>query len=106
MKFYKILFLFIFTSCAPIEKTTNIHFKESFTNSGFALIYDDKFFENKKINKKLDNRSYEIFQRNLKPGTNAIIKNLLNNKTLLVTVGKKSKYPNFFNSVISKRIAD
>ena len=106
MKFYKILFLFIFASCAPIAKTTNIHFKESFTNSGFALIYDDKFFENKKINKKLDNRSYEIFQRNLKPGTNAIIKNLLNNKTLLVTVGKNSKYPNFFNSVISKRIAD
>ena len=34
------------------------------------------------------------------------IKNLLNNKTLLVTVGKNSKYPNFFNSVISKRIAD
>ena len=65
MKFYKILFLFIFASCAPIEKTTNIHFKESFTNSGFALIYDDKFFENKKINKKLDNRSYEVFQRNL-----------------------------------------
>ena len=48
MKFYKILFLFIFASCAPIEKTTNIHFKESFTNSGFALIYDDKFFEDKK----------------------------------------------------------
>ena len=106
MKFYKILFLFVFASCAPIEKTTNIHFKESFTNSGFALVYDDKFFENKKIDKRLDNRSYEIFQRNLKPGTNAIIKNLLNNKTLLVTVGKNSKYPNFFNSVISKRIAD
>ena len=47
-----------------------------------------------------------IFQKNLKKNTNVKITNLLNNKSILAKVGKKAKYPNFFNSVISKRIYD
>ena len=107
MKFYKILLaLFLLSSCSNVQKTTNINFKEPFANSGFALIYDDTYFETKVIKNKLDNRSYTIYQRNLKPATNVIIKNMLNDKSILATVGKNSEYPLFYNSVISKRIAD
>ena len=47
-----------------------------------------------------------IFQRNLKKDTSVKITNLLNNKSILAKVGANSKYPIFYNSVISKRIYD
>ena len=46
-----------------------------------------------------------IFQKNLKKNTQVKITNILNNKSLIATVGKKSDYPHFNNSVISPRIA-
>ena len=37
-----------------------------FINKGFSLIYSDKFYDNKIISKKIDERSLVIFQKNLK----------------------------------------
>ena len=34
------------------------------------------------------------------------ITNILNNKSLIATVGKRSKYPPFYNAVLSRRIAE
>ena len=91
---YKTLFiLFFLISCAPVEKTTNIKFKEGFKNSGFTLIYNDNLFNEKIVTKKIDNSSLVIFQKNLKPKTNVKITNMLNNKSIIATVGNKSKYP-------------
>ena len=56
------------------------------------------------MNTKIDDRSLTIFQKNLKKNTKVKITSLINNKSILATVGKDSKYPNFYNSVISKRI--
>jgi len=74
-------------------------------NKGFALIYDDDLYKNKIIDKRLDERSLIVFQKNLKINTNVKITNILNNKSLIATVGKNSKYPSFNNIVISSRIA-
>ena len=41
----------------------------------------------------------------MKKNTQVKITNILNNKSLIVKVGKKTKYPLFNNSVISPRIA-
>tara|TARA_Y100001935_G_scaffold251321_2_gene253011 strand:- start:128 stop:886 length:759 start_codon:yes stop_codon:yes gene_type:complete len=76
-----------------------------FSNSGFTLIYDEKLFLEKIINKKMSDRDLIIFQKNLKKGTSVKIANPTNNKSLIAQVGKNSFYPNFNNSVISKRIA-
>ena len=93
--------------------TTNINKKkidvipvEIFSNKGFALLYDDDLRNKKIINKKINERSLIIFQKNLKKNTNVKITNLLNNKSILAKVGSRSIYPNFYNSVISKRIYD
>ena len=40
-----------------------------FVNKGFSLIYNDKFYNNKIISKKIDERSLVIFQKNLKKNT-------------------------------------
>jgi len=78
----------------------------SYSNKGFTLVFDESLNKKKIINKKIGNRSLIIFQRNLKKDTSVKITNLLNNKSILAKVGANSKYPIFYNSVISKRIYD
>ena len=67
-------------------------------------MYDENLFKNKEITKKIDDRSLIIFQKNLKKDTKVKITNLLNNKSILARVGANSKYPSFYNAVVSKRI--
>ena len=103
-----ILLLFFFNSCSI--STTNLKVNErlnksAFKNNGFALIYDDNLYKNKIISSKLNDRDLLIFQRNLKKDSLVKIKNNINNKSLIVKVGKIAKYPLFNNSVITKRIA-
>ena len=105
-KKHLILLLFIL-SCAPIENISNkknIIFEDSFSNSGFTLVFSENLKEEKIIDRRLDSRSLTIFQKNLKKGEFVKITNLLNNKSLIATVGVKANYPNFYNSVISERI--
>jgi len=108
-KIFIIIFLFVFTSCVPVTenlKTKEIIIKSGFKNNGFTLVYDDKLYKNKIISSKLDNRSLIIFQKNLKKGSVVKIKNNKNNQSIIAKVGRKSLYPAFNNSVITKRIAD
>jgi hypothetical protein len=109
---YKIILLFLLlfiTNCTEMNKKSISINKDNniinFTNTGFALIYTDDFFNEKIIFDKLDNRSLTIFQKNLKKGSHVRIRNVLNNKTLIAKVIGKSIYPEFNNSVITSRIA-
>ena len=104
---YKIIIFFVlifFNSCVPVEKKVDISFKEVFSNSGFSLVYDNEL-NSEIVTKRIDDRSLIIFQKNLKPRTSVKIVNLLNNKSTIAEVGEKSIYPDFYNAVISKRIA-
>ena len=77
-----------------------------FINKGFSLIYNDKFYYDRVISKKIDERSLVIFQKNLKENTIVKITNILNNKSIIGTVGSNAAYPLFNNAVLSLRIAD
>jgi len=108
-KIFNLLFFFILLSCVDesLIKTENTIPKKSFfLSKGFTLVYDDKFFKQKLIKGKIDDRSLVIFQKNLKKNTPVKITNLLNSKNIIAKVGKKTDYPFFYNSVISKRIND
>ena len=109
MNYKVIIILLIFlSSCTNnivIQNNENQIIKPKFINSGFALIYDDKLLTNKIINKKMNDRDLIIFQKNLKKGASVKLINPINNKSLLAYVGKKTIYPSFNNSVVSKRIA-
>ena len=111
--FYKnILFItfFIFlTNCTMetlVKDKPNTILINAYSNKGFALVYSEDIFIKKIVNKKIDDRSLIIFQKKLKTNTKVKITNILNNKSLVVTVGKNSIYPSFNNAVLSKRIAD
>ena len=106
---YQALFIFLLiTNCATnnfkIDKS-NLLLINSFTNKGFALVYNEELYNKKVISKKIDERSLVIFQRYLKKNTQVKITNMINGKSLIAKVGTKSDYPLFNNSVISERIS-
>ena len=90
-----ILFIFL-SNCTAGNYSVNTQkdiFKKGFSNKGFALIYDQKLYKDGLISKKIDERSLVIFQKNLKINTQVKITNILNNKSIIGTVGKNSHYP-------------
>ena len=106
-KIFIAIFLFIYsctTNNINVSNNKVIIQSETYSNKGFTLLFNEDLKKQKLINKKIEERSLIVFQKNLKKNTNIKITNLLNNKTILAKVGVNSKYPNFFNSVISKRI--
>ena len=108
MKYIKlIIFLIFVASCTTQiqQKDQILSTKTKFSNKGFALIYNDSSKLKKIISKKIDNRSLIVYQKKLKKNTSVKIINLLNNKSIIAKVGSNIKYPDFYNSVLSERIA-
>ena len=102
------IFLLIFLmSCQQISsnKKDKIYFdiKNKFKNSGFALVYNEDLSEIK----PLETRSLDIFHKSLKKKTSVKILNPDNGKYVIANVkSNKVKFSNFYNSVISYRIAE
>ncbi len=109
MKFRSIIILIsfiLFVGCEQLTQkdTTKLEFKpeKKYKNTGFSLIYN----ENLKI-KKLDKRSLLIFHKSLKSKSLVKITNPLNGKSLIAEVkSNKVKFSNFYNSIITSRIAE
>ena len=101
-----LIFLANCTTGTLVYNGKNAVIVNAYSNKGFALVYDKKLYKQKIVNKKIDDRSLVIFQKNLKTNTQVKITNILNNKSLIATVGKNSKYPSFNNSVLSMRIVE
>ena len=93
-------------SCVQIPDELNkneIKLEKKYSNSGFALIYDESL---NKI-KKLDNKSLMIYHKSLKRKSTVKITNPKNDKSLIAEVkSNNQKFSDFYNSVISKRIAE
>ena len=107
---YKLLIIFLLTfvlnSCDQPNinksKGLNIEFENKYRNTGFALIYNDNF---DKI-KRLEPRSLEIYHKFLKRRSLVKITNPENEKYLIAEVkSNKMKFSNFYNSILSLRIA-
>ena len=101
MKF-KIIILFIFFySCVPLYNQ-NI----SYNSSGFALIFNQNDYLNKKISKKLNNDNFEVAHRILKPGTIVRITNPSNKSSMVIKITKRADFPTLYNLLISQAVAD
>jgi len=105
-----ILTIFILTGCnQDIQNKNSIKFspEQKYKNTGFTLVYNNKLRKEKKISKKIDNRALIIFHKNLKKDSFVKITNPLNQKTIIAKVtSNKVKFPDFYNSVITMRIAE
>ena len=94
-------------NCAGIEKksSTSKDERNYYSSSGFALIYKDSLYQNKVVNKKINNDKILLLHKSLKTNTAVRITNLKNSKSLDTKVYRKAKYPKVFNALISEKIA-
>ena len=106
---YKILLIFfvsfVFFGCDQnISKNKiDINIQKKYSNAGFTLIYD----ENLDKIKKMDDRSLSIYHKSLKRKSAIKITNPKNGKSLIAEVkSNRQKFSEFYNSIISKRIAE
>ena len=101
------LILFLIYGCDQVttnsSKKININFENKYRNSGFALIYNKDL----KNAKKIDERSLDIYHKKLKKKSYVKIVNPTNGKFLIAKVkSNKVKFSNFYNSILSHRIAE
>ena len=89
------------------KDVVNREIMSKYKNSGFTLVYDPVLKKEKKISKKIDNKSLFIFHKNLKKNSFVKITNPINQKTVIAEViSNKVSFSDFYNSVITSRIAD
>jgi len=111
---YKIILLILTTlilaGCNQDNQNKNsINFssEQKYKNTGFTLIYNNSLKKEKKISKRIDNRALIIFHKNLKKDSFVKITNPVNQKTIIAKViSNKVKFSEFYNSVITMRIAE
>jgi hypothetical protein len=105
-----IVFFIFLLGCDQNNLKKNVVNKEimsKYKNSGFTLVYDPLLKKEKKISKKIDNKSLFIFHKNLKKNSFVKITNPINQKTVIAEViSNKVRFSDFYNSVITSRIAD
>ena len=100
-----IFFIFFIYGCEPINvknKKLNFEIENRYKNSGFALIYNDDLDDIKEI----EPRSLMIYHKHLKKKSMVKITNPINGLSLIAEVkSNKIKFSNFYNAVLSNRIA-
>ena len=105
-----IIAFFILSACNQEihkDKKINIISEQKYKNTGFALVYNNTLKKEKKISKKIDDRSLVIFHKNLRKDSFVKITNPSNQKTIIAKViSNKVKFSEFYNSVITNRIAE
>lgn len=134
--FISILIIFLLTGCNHFDhgkkiiinkndtnkKTTEIKIKKNennnvdesikfdglqkYSNSGFALVYEENLLKNKSISKKIDNDALLIFHKSLNKNSFVKITNPANDESVVARViSNNVKFSDFYNSVITSRIA-
>ena len=105
-----IISVFLLSGCNQYnqkEKSIVFTSDQKYRNTGFALIYTDELIKAKKISKKIDNRSLSIFHKSMKNNSFVKITNPINQKTIIAeVVSNNVKFSEFYNSVITLRIAE
>ena len=113
MNFNKILTIFLIsflTACQQIDddkKVINYSNYLKYSNTGFTLVYDVQLKKDNKISKKINDRALVIFHKKIKKNSFVKITNPVNNKSIIAKViSNNAQFSDFYNSVITSRIAN
>ena len=95
-------------SCATHKSNKSSLKKEKvyYSSVGFALVYEEDFYKQGVVNKKLNNEQVTVMHSFLKRNTPIRIINPENLKEIEAKVSKKAVYPKIFNVVVSQKIAE
>ena len=107
---YKIILIILFTftlSNCDLSKSNNLkknlNIEKKYKNRGFALIYNDELNDIK----KLEERSLFIYHKFLKKKSLVKIRNIEKDISLIAEVkSNRVKFSDFYNSILSLRIAE
>ena len=107
-KFSAILLILILTACQQFDDKKVINYStQKYSNTGFTLIYDEGLRKDNKISKKIDNRALVIFHKKIKKNSFVKVTNPVNDKSIIAkVVSNNVQFSDFYNSVITKRIAN
>ncbi len=98
--------LFSCTQDMKVIKKHSILIEPAYSSKGFALIYEDAIFEDKIVNKKLNNDQDYVLHSFLKNNTLVNISNPLNSKSLTAKIRETIEYPSIYKVVITKKMAE
>ena len=101
----KFRFLLIFLLCSCTNELSKGVTKTNYTSSGFAYIYDELDYVNKITSKKFNNDELLIGHSRLRVGKLIKITNPKNKKSVILKVKKKTKYPKFYQILITESVA-
>ena len=103
MKFKYLLIIIILSSCAV--NTTKLENRSPYNTKGFALIYNEDDLKNELIRGKLDNSKIQISISSLPINSLVKIINPATKDSITLKNMKKTKYPEFYKSLITKELA-
>ena len=101
----KFRFLLIFLLCSCTNELSKGVTKTTYTSSGFAYIYNELDYVNKITSKKFNNDELLIGHSRLRVGKLIKITNPKNKKSVILKVKKKTKYPKFYQILITESVA-
>tara|TARA_B100000579_G_scaffold322921_1_gene272669 strand:+ start:750 stop:1481 length:732 start_codon:yes stop_codon:yes gene_type:complete len=101
----KFRFLLIFLLCSCTNELSKGVIKTTYTSSGFAYIYNELDYVNKITSKKFNNDELLIGHSRLRVGKLIKITNPKNKKSVILKVKKKTKYPKFYQILITESVA-
>ncbi len=106
MKFKYVFIIFLLCSCNTSYQASKKVFEDFYSSKGFALIFNQSDFDSKIVSKTINNLELEVAHRFLGRNKYLLITNPINNKSLEIKITKKAKFPDFYNVLISKKLAD
>ena len=99
MKFNILIFFFLLSCSSNYTKLEN---RKPYNSTGFAYIYNESDYENKVINKNLNNQLLQISHKDLKIGSLIKLTNPWTKAYLILKNAKRIKYPEFYKILITK----
>ena len=107
-KIILLYFILLLTNCVNYKnaKTIQIEEKKYYSLKGFALVYQDDFYDQGIVNKRLNNEQMIAMHSVLNRNTFVKIINPVTLKSVEIKIFRKASYPKIFNVLISKKIAE
>jgi hypothetical protein len=103
MRFNFLILFFLTFSCS--QHYTKLDNRSLYNSTGFAYIYNEDDYKNKKIKKQLNNELLQISHKDLKIGTLIKLINPQTKESILLKNSKKIDYPDYYKILVTEPVA-
>ena len=101
---FKYLIILLLVSCQPLSNQSSN--KIVYSSRGFAYIYNEGDYIKKYVSKRFDNQKLLVAHNKIRVGKIVRITNPENKKNLILKINKRTNYPDFYQILITKAVAE